>query len=109
MTRAQQVEHEALVTLLAQRAGVLTADLVATAATASGDKLLVVDVIAEDVPAIGAAHLDAMWTQLDRLRGGTPFARRDRPRPRAARARQPRRDRRLVHGDGRGTAGTHRA
>ena len=68
-TREQQVEHEALVTLLAQRAGVTTADLVATASTISGDKLLVTDGRFEDVASITAEQLDAMWAQLDRLRG----------------------------------------
>ena len=68
VTRAQQVEHEALVTLLAERGGVVTPELVATAATANGDKLLVTDVLSDEVSAIGAEHLEAMWTQLDRLR-----------------------------------------
>jgi uncharacterized membrane protein YbhN (UPF0104 family) len=68
ITRAQQVEHEALVTLLAQRGGVRTADLVATAATANGDKLLITDIVAAEIAEIGSEHLDALWIQLDRLR-----------------------------------------
>ena len=58
--REQQVEHEALVTLLAQRAGVTTADLVATASTRSGDKLLVTDGRLDEVAPIarGASRRD---------------------------------------------------
>jgi uncharacterized membrane protein YbhN (UPF0104 family) len=42
LTRLQQIEHEALLLLLAQRAGVRTPDLVAATATERGDALLVV-------------------------------------------------------------------
>jgi glycosyltransferase 2 family protein len=70
ITRREQVEHEALVTLLAQRAGITTSDLVTTGMTASGDRLLVV------APRfagsgrrveLGPEHLDAAWTQLGAL------------------------------------------
>ncbi len=68
VTRTEQVEHEALVILLAQRAGVTTADLVATGSSASGDKLLVTDPPFGELTALGPEHLEAMWTQLDALR-----------------------------------------
>ena len=66
VTREQQVEHETLVTLLALRAGVATADVMATASTASGDKLLVTEAVAGG-RAIGPEHLESMWTGLDAL------------------------------------------
>ena len=66
VTRVQQVEHETLVTLLALRAGVATADVVATASTASGDKLLVTEAVGSE-RAIGPEHLESTWTALDAL------------------------------------------
>jgi uncharacterized membrane protein YbhN (UPF0104 family) len=68
VTRWQQVEHEALVTLLVQRSGVTTADLVATASTQNADKLLITTTLFDELSAIRAEQLDAMWTQLDRMR-----------------------------------------
>ena len=68
VTRSQQVEHEALLLLLAERAGVTTADLVATGATASGDQLLVVTPpFAGQVVPLGEEHLESMWSQIDAL------------------------------------------
>ena len=66
VSRAQQVEHEALLLLLAQRAGVTGGELVTTATTASGDHMLVVAPHirpGQRVP-IGAEHLDRSWHEL---------------------------------------------
>jgi uncharacterized membrane protein YbhN (UPF0104 family) len=68
VTRTQQVEHETLVTLLALRAGVATADVVATLSTASGDKLLVTEAAGDDDAPLGPEHLESLWTGLDALR-----------------------------------------
>ena len=69
ITRREQVEHEALVTLLAQRAGVTTSDLVTTGLTASGDRLLVVAprFAGSGRVELGPEHLDAAWSQLGAL------------------------------------------
>jgi uncharacterized membrane protein YbhN (UPF0104 family) len=69
ITRREQVEHEALVTLLAQRAGITTSDLVTTGMTASGDRLLVVAprFAGSGRVELGPEHLDAAWTQLGAL------------------------------------------
>jgi uncharacterized membrane protein YbhN (UPF0104 family) len=70
VTRWQQVEHEALATLLAQRAHVSTADLVATGSTASGDMLLVTAPVfdADAVVALGAEHMESLWMAVAALR-----------------------------------------
>ena len=64
VTRTQQVEHETLVTLLAQRAGVATADVVATLSTASGDKVLVTEAVGTRRP---AARLRASRVDVDEV------------------------------------------
>ena len=68
VTRSQLVEHEALLMLLAARAGATTADLVATGATASGDQLLVVTPpFGAGVVPLGEEHLGSLWAQMDAL------------------------------------------
>ena len=66
VTRERQVERETLVTLLALRAGVATADVMATASTASGDKLLVTEAVVgrgRSAPSISSR----LWTGLDAM------------------------------------------
>ena len=69
-SRIQAVEREALVTLLAARAGVPCRDVVAAGATADGDALLVLRGAARPVAGLGADELDldGCWAALARVR-----------------------------------------
>mgnify|MGYP003619103879 CR=1 FL=1 len=65
-TRAQQIEHEALLLMLARSAGASTAELVTTASTASGDRMLVVapHIESADRVEFGAEHVERAWVEL---------------------------------------------
>ena len=72
--RRQQVEHEALVMLLAHQGGVSVPGLLAVGTTDTGDALLVSDLLdhtLNDVPVddVDDAMLDAIWEQLSELHG----------------------------------------
>jgi uncharacterized membrane protein YbhN (UPF0104 family) len=72
--RLEQVEHEAFMTLLAERAGVAVRPVVAAGTTDQGDALLVVDgsgvPFAElDADRIDDALLPRLWEEVERLHG----------------------------------------
>ncbi len=72
MGRLQQVEHEAYVTLLAQRAGVSVMPIVTAGAAADGDALLVSDASARPLVRVGVEEVDdalltRFWVELARL------------------------------------------
>ena len=71
LTRLQQVEHEAFLTLLADMRNVPVAGTVAVGLDAGGDALLVTERIGDSLGSIGAratdTELTAMWSALSRL------------------------------------------
>jgi glycosyltransferase 2 family protein len=72
LSRLQAVEHEALMTLLAVRAGVPTREVVTAGQTADGDALLVLRGAARPLAEVSADELDdellqSAWRMLDRL------------------------------------------
>jgi uncharacterized membrane protein YbhN (UPF0104 family) len=69
LSRAQAVQHEALVTLLATQAGVRTRAVVTAAEAPAGDALLVLRDETREVGEIGDELLAAWWRQLGRLAG----------------------------------------
>lgn len=70
-SRVQQVEHEALMLVLAERLGVSVPSVATAGATEAGDALLVVRgaraSIASTGTAVGAQFVDACWTAIIRL------------------------------------------
>jgi uncharacterized membrane protein YbhN (UPF0104 family) len=72
LSRLQAVEHEALMTLLAARAGVPTRDVVAAGQTADGDAVLVLRGAARPLAELSAEDLDdeflqASWRTIEAL------------------------------------------
>lgn len=72
MSRLQQVEHEALVTLLAARAGLNVPDVVAAAISGDDDAVLITENVGDpldalDPPSIPEGLLVQFWEQVGRL------------------------------------------
>jgi len=72
MGRLQQVEHEAFVTLLAERAGVPVRPVVAAGTTGQGDALLVVEASGQPLASLDAGQVDdallqRVWAVVGRL------------------------------------------
>ncbi|MFZ0323007.1 MAG: lysylphosphatidylglycerol synthase transmembrane domain-containing protein [Actinomycetes bacterium] len=75
MGRLQQVEHEAFLTLLAERGGVAVMPIVVAGNAAEGDALLVSDATAQPLSDLAAADVDdrlltELWCNLLRLHDG---------------------------------------
>jgi uncharacterized membrane protein YbhN (UPF0104 family) len=66
LSRDEQIEHEALLTVLAGRAGIHTAEVVAVTRTSSGDSVLVLRPPAERSGPLSPAQVDEAWEQLTR-------------------------------------------
>ena len=74
LTRRQQIEHVAFLTLLAERRGVAVAPVIAAVIDERGDALLVVERVGRGlldvVPEVDDAVLSACWRTLDDLHAG---------------------------------------